>query len=567
MRREGNSPLPASLPDAARHRSLSKLQLWVRQAHTQRTQRRIRASGWTAIVPHDTEMQKPHPHGTPIAAKIARNSLANLARMGSSWIIVLLLPPLLVRVLDKPAYATWVLILQVSAYIALVDGGIQSAIARFVARAEELRDYRSMGQSVTSAGVVLVAAALLAALATAICAWQLPNIFHAIPPAIVADARWGLLIIGLSVALILPVSTFAGTFIGLQRNHVNAWAGSLGKLAGAAGIAWAAWRHQGIIAMAAWAGFGNVLQAAIYLIAWERLKIERLVARANATRAAVREFLTFCYSIFAGQLGSLLITGMDMPVVAAFDFPAAAYYAIAATASNMLIVPQGAIVSTLMPVASGISAVQTPERMGELLLRTTRYATAILCLLTIPLVAGMYPLLRLWAGLDYARHALVLAEVLIVAQFIRLTLLPYAAVGLGVGQQQRMLISPLGEGLVNLACSIVLAHFYGAIGVAAGTLVGSLCGVLLHFFNSMPRTDLIRFSRRRLLWTGILRPMLFCLPAALLAILALRHLSAAPVQFSAIAAAELFAALALWWMNFSGPERRQMAGLLRWRNG
>jgi O-antigen/teichoic acid export membrane protein len=75
-----------------------------------------------------------------ILLTMARNAMANLFRMGSSWIIILFLPPLLVRVLDKPTYGVWVLLLQMAAYVTLFDLGIQMAVARFVARADSLRD-------------------------------------------------------------------------------------------------------------------------------------------------------------------------------------------------------------------------------------------------------------------------------------------------------------------------------------------------------------------------------------------------------------------------------------------
>jgi O-antigen/teichoic acid export membrane protein len=496
-------------------------------------------------------------------SRVPGNALANLLRMGASWIVVLLLPPLLVRVLDKPTYATWVLILQIGAYVTLIDVGIQSAIGRFVARAEGLRDRRSMGQAMSSAGLILAVAALASAAAALVCAWQLPRLFHSIPASIVPGARTSLLVVGFSLALSLPFSTFAGAFLGLQMNYVNAIAGSVGKLAGAAGAAWAAWRHQGMLVMALWIGAGNLLQSAIYCAWWFRLRIRGVLRRVFMTGAAIREFSVFCVAMFAVQLASLLITGMDMPVVAAFDFRAAAYYAVAATVSSMLIAPHTAIVTTLIPVASGLSATETPERIGRMVLKTTRYGNAILCLLTLPLLFAMRPFLRLWVGADYAVHVLPLAVILVVAQFIRLALLPYAAVAFAAGQQQRMLISPMVEGVVNLACSVAGAYFLGALGVALGTLIGAVVGVLLHFVNSMPRTDCMTFSRRRLALTAMARPVACCLPSLLLLLAVFAARERSPVELAAIALGELLAAFVIWRGNFQSGERDAMIDIAR----
>jgi O-antigen/teichoic acid export membrane protein len=233
---------------------------------------------------------------------------------------------------------------------------------------------------------------------------------------------------------------------------------------------------------------------------------------------------------------------------------------VASTASSMLAAPQAAVVTTLIPVASGLSATESPERLGQIVIKTTRYANAVLCLITLPLLFALYPFLRLWVGLDYARHALPLGIILIVAQFIRLTLMPYAAIGFGTGQQQRMLISPLGEGVFNLICSVAGAWLWGALGVALGTLAGVFVGVFLHFVNSMPRTDTMVFSRRGLAISGIGRPFACCLPS-LFVLLAFHGMGSILAQMSLVAAAELAAAAILWMANFDAGERRQLLNL------
>lgn len=473
-----------------------------------------------------------------------------------------LLPPLLVRVLDKPSYATWLLILQIGTYVALFDASIQSAISRFVARAHELQDDRYLAEMLSSAGLVNLGACVFTALVTVLGFWQLGRLFPSIPSSVSHDAREALLVFGISLAISLPFSTLAGAFLGFQMNQVNALAGSLGRLAGAAGAAWAAYRHQHLYVMAAWMASGNLLQALMFLLAWIRLKLPGLLRWAYVTRAATREFIRFCYALFAMQLGSILISGMDLPIVAIFDFHSAAYYAIAATVSNMLSVPQGAVVSTLIPVASGISATEDPCRLGLVVLKTTRYAVAILCLFALPLLLGMYPFLRIWVGSDYAHHALPMANLLVVAQFVRLTFMPYVTIGFGAGQQDRMLVSALGEGVVNLVFSLLGAHFLGATGVALGTLIGAFAGVLLHIFRSMPRTDSMSFARGHFIVSAILRPIACCLPASIPALLVVKSVSSIAVQLAVVGVTELLAFAMLWSLNFTAPERSEIVGLL-----
>ena len=511
---------------------------------------------------NETAHQSPGKRESSVLGILAKNSFANLAKMAALSVTVFLLPPLLVRVLDKSVYATWVLILQVGTYVALFDGSIQSAISRFTGLSRGRNDDRYLAEILSSAGLVMTGAAVITAILTLLGSWQLGLLFPGIPAPIRVDAQRALLIFGISLALSLPFSTLAGAFLGLQMNTVNAVAGSLGRILGAAGAAWAAYRHQSLVTMAIWTAAGYLLQSLLYLLAWLKLSLRHAIHLAHITGAALREFIGFCLALFATQLSGLLIMGLDIPIVAAFDFRSAGYYAVAATVSTMLSVPQAAVVNTLMPVAAGISATADPQRLGSLLIKATRYSSAILCLIMLPLLLGMRPFLHLWVGADYAAHAFPMAMLLVVAQFIRLALLPYAAFGFAAGQLSRMLISPLGEGVVNLLCSLAGAYYFGAVGVALGTLIGAVAGVALHFFNSMPRTDRLGFNRRELAVVGIVRPMICCLPALLLGMIALGHAPNRLTQGALVGGVELLAFAALWKLNFNSTERDQIAGLV-----
>jgi O-antigen/teichoic acid export membrane protein len=487
---------------------------------------------------------------------ILRNSAANLARIGVSWLVALFLPPLLVRVLDKPTYGTWMLILQIGAYVNFLDGGLQNAIARFVGRAQAMKDSRYMSRMLSSAALLLVLIAGITTCVTLLLFWRLDAWFPNIPADIEASSRQALLAIGISLAFGLPFSTYAGAFFGLQMNHVNAIAGTLGRLAGAAGAAWAAFHHQGLVVMALWIAAGNGVQAILLGIAWNRRAALRRIPLTDVHRDSTREFMHFCYAMFATQFGAFLITGLDMPVVARFDFHATAYYAVAAMAGNLLAVPQSAIVSTFIPIASGISVTGSPANLGAVVIKSSRYANCLLCLMALPLAFAMHLFLLYWVGADYASHALVFAEILLLAQFVRVTLMPYASIGFAAGQQHRMLWSPLVEGIANLACSMLGAYLWGAIGVVIGTLIGAVAGVLIHFTVSMPRTGAMLFSRRRLLFRSIVTPIACCAPGAGLLLVLLKQGASPAYEIALIGIAELSSMLLFWVFVLATDERR-----------
>jgi O-antigen/teichoic acid export membrane protein len=496
-----------------------------------------------------------------VLVTMARNAMANLFRLGSSWIIILFLPPLLVRVLDKATYGVWMLLLQVATYVTVFDGGIQVAIARFVARAEGLQDHRYVARLLSSAASILVAGSVVTVFLAALASWRLHHLFPDIPLSILPNAREALLIIGISVALSLPFSVMAGLFAGLQKNEINALAGSLGKFTGALGTAWAAYTHKGLLGMAICTGLGNLAQCFTYFVCWNSEGKHDLLRPAYVDRGMIREFLFFCSAMFASQFSMIIISGLDIPIVVAFDFRSAAYYAVAATLSNALAVPHGAIVSTLMPVAAGMSSSEKPHRMGEVLLKTTRFSTVMLCLITLPLLLGMPLFLHIWVGSDYAIHSLGLAEILIVAQFIRLTMLPYVMVGYAAGQFHRMLASPISEAILNLVLSLLLVRIIGARGVAVGTLLGAFVCVSVYFFVSLPRTDCVVVSQKQLAWTGILKPIVYALPILLSSLMVNRWISAPFSQTLLCGTSELVLLFLFWNFSFDASDRKQIKEL------
>jgi O-antigen/teichoic acid export membrane protein len=494
--------------------------------------------------------------------RLTKNIAANLSRLGAGWLVLLLMPPILVRSLDSSSYATWMLILQLGAYATLFEAALQMATARFVAYAEGLNDRKLMGDMIGSSAVLLTAMGSLVLLAITITCWKLGTFFPSIPKGILPQAQPALMITAASLAVCLPCSALAGMYIGLQRNEVPALVGGAARLFGAAGATWSAKHQQGLIAMALWTAAGTLLQPMLYLLIPGRSEWRPFLKLAHIGKKSIIEFGRFCSATLVSQFGTLLISGLDLPIVAAFDFPSLAYYSVAATFSNMLVVPYGAIVSTIMPLAAGIVGEDAKERRGAALIRSSHIANALLCLMAMPIMLGMHSFLSLWVGRNYANHALTIGLVLVGAQTVRLVLVPYALLGFSAGQQSRMLVSPCAEGLVNLLLSLVLVRWMGAMGVAIGTLFGAVVGIAIHFTVSMPRTDSIVFSRSKLMRQTILSPAFYTLPIAAAAFLILRFTSSNAQEYLLLAIAEIGLGCAFWRFYLAPEERSSVRALV-----
>ena len=125
--------------------------------------------------------------------RFAKNAFANLGRGSAAAIVALLLPPVLVRHMPPAAYAVWVLVLQTAAYVGYLNFGLQTAIGRYVAYAQERDDIEQRDSVFSTAFVGLCGAALLSLLCLAVAIVATPSIFPSVPSQLIPQMRLALL--------------------------------------------------------------------------------------------------------------------------------------------------------------------------------------------------------------------------------------------------------------------------------------------------------------------------------------------------------------------------------------
>ncbi|MFZ1133846.1 MAG: polysaccharide biosynthesis C-terminal domain-containing protein [Candidatus Korobacteraceae bacterium] len=444
-----------------------------------------------------------------------KNAAANLFRGASVAILTLVLPPFLTRMLPVEVYGAWSLVLQLSAYVSYLDLGLQTAVGRFVAHSTETGDRPRRDAIVSTALVMLATAALLAFAGLLILVGILPMLFRQMPSSLVSGTRLAVLLVGASLALGLPASVLSAVFIGLQRNEVPAIIVAASKFLGATALLLAAEYSRSLVVMAAIVACTNVVTYAIQYVVYMREASQIRVNPKLASWSAARELSSYCLSLAVWTFGMLLVTGLDLTIVAWYDFRSVAYYSVAASVVTFMNGTQNALFGALVSPVAVHHARQNERELGLALLHSTRYGMILLLVAAVPLCFAAKPLLTLWVGASYAQPATPLLVVLVVATVVRLSTTPFSAILIGTGQQKLVILTPLAEGIVNLVASLVAGRYFGALGVAFGTLVGSLVCLLGHLFYNMPRTAGIRFTRAAYVRDGLLRPLLTSLPAIL----------------------------------------------------
>jgi O-antigen/teichoic acid export membrane protein len=477
---------------------------------------------------------------------LLKNSAANIAGGLANALLAVALPSILVRHLAAPSFDAWAVVLQLAAVVNVFQFGLQVAVGRYVAfhtaRAEPARR-AEIANTALAALWLLAGVAIVAVL---IAAWLLPRWIPGMPDAVVRDARLALIALGSGLALGLPATAAAGIYTGLQRNEIPALFVVVSRIAIAVAVVLLALAGAGIVAIAT--AYGAIIAGtAIVQLRFAATHLPEFeFRRERVTRAAGRELVSYCTSMTIWSMAMLAIGGLDAVIAGYFDFRWAGYYAVAASASALLVGLQAAVLQPFVAIAASLASRGERRRLGALLVETTYLNTLAFMLAGVLLIVAGTPLLALWLGADFGAKALPVVQVVLAGMLLRQTLAPYATFLLGTGEQRLLILPPLYEAAAKLAASVALAAWIGPLGVALGTVVGAIVCLATNLTLTYPRVRGIEMPRSQFTGRGLLRPVLTVAPLLVAGALAsMRDGGASPPIAAAIVVVALAAVIAL----------------------
>jgi len=451
---------------------------------------------------------------TSFAGTISRNIGASLARMAAVSLVALVLPAYLTHHLPVTTYAAWVLILQLAAYVSYLDLGIQTGVSKFVAEYDARGDAAEAGRHASAGLALMIMAGTLGFVLTLVLAWQVPKLFNAMPANLYHDVRVSVVLVGFSLSFGLVCAVYSAVFLGLQRYWIPMTIAVVNRASFAAIVLAVVALHGNLEAMGVAVALVNLATGSLQFLAWREKAPQIRVSLRLMDLHVLKTMARYCSLQSIWTLGMLCVTGLDITIVGHYDYVQTAYYSIATLPTSFVLLFLSSIINPLLPASSAMSTLRSASEMGDFLVRSTRYTTAILLLTGLPLVVCGFPILRLWVGPVYALHTLNYLRILVFANVVRNLCAPYAAMISATGRQGAATATAISEAIVNLGSSIYLAGRFGAVGVALGTALGSFVSVALHFAITMHFTySTLAISRLRLFLKGLLQPAVIAIPS------------------------------------------------------
>jgi O-antigen/teichoic acid export membrane protein/GT2 family glycosyltransferase len=401
--------------------------------------------------------------------RFVRSAASNYALTGVLVLVALVTTPILTRHLGTEGYGIWIFVGSAITYVQLLDLGFGGAVVAAVARLSARGDESGLEQTLNSSFFVLGCLGLVAMVVCVLGAQLLPSALHLHRP-FAGTARDLLLLLGLDVAVSIPMDTFGCGLVALQRyDLLNA---SLIGVAVCQAVAWTlvlvgggGLLALGIVTVA----ISLVGQGARYVL------LRRLLPRLSISPFKVRRALVRSLASPAGwyALGdsldnfrdeaSVLILGLVQSVASAGVFAVGEKLA---TLGTQMGTP---VTEPFFPHAAALvgrgddGGLSTATRTGS---RVAAAATIPFCLVVAVFARSA---LFAWVGPAYERAA---PAVVILALAFGLQSLVAAPIKLvsGSGGQRMVALLSMAKVGVQVLLTVVLGITLGVTGVAWAVL-------------------------------------------------------------------------------------------------
>ncbi len=411
---------------------------------------------------------------------LVTNAVVNWAGFAAQVVVTFWLAPVLLHGLGTGRYGIWALVESVLAYLTLFDLGVAASVVRYVARFEAARDQDGLNRVFsTSVCIFLVAGGLVLALA-ALGALAGGRLFS-LPPALAAEGRGLLLLLGLNLAAGLPLSVFSAVLDGLGRYPAKTAIRTAALVVRVPLFLWVVRAGGGLVPLGFVITGLNLLEHLAMAVATFASLPGLRFSFALADRATFRAIRGYSLDAFLAMIAGRISFQTDALVIGACLGPGPiAFFALAAKLVEYAKASLRTATTVLTPAVSALEARGDLAAIRALLLNSTRYVLWLILPIQFGLLLLGRPFLANWLGsATYADASYPTLAILALPLSLAISQSVSGRILYGMGRLRWFARLLLVEALANLGLSIVLVGPLGIEGVAWGTAVPNLVANLL----------------------------------------------------------------------------------------
>jgi O-antigen/teichoic acid export membrane protein len=412
-----------------------------------------------------------------------RNILSSYLNNITVVLAAFIITPVLTHHLGVVGFGVWALVGSLIPYFELVELGFANSTVSFVSKHLEAGDDDMVHRTLNTSFFLLIVPGLVAAAIAIVVTIFLPDIVPSIPAHLIGQARILLLLLAFDMVVSVPMDTFGGSLIALQRyDLLNA---SLITVMLLQTISWFVILelHGGLVALGVATVVISLGGQTARFIAARRLMPGFSLSWRGFDRSILRSFTVMSGWFSLMEVSGALINGVDVVIVGiVVGVRGAAIFAVGqrlGTLPSKMVGPPTAVV---FPFAARLAGRGDRDGLRRVNQEVTRQVMALVVPPTLALMLLSTPIIRSWVGSSFhqsAEVAIVLAGAAI-AQAFGAT--PQAIMA-GSGQPKVQSVVLTLEALLHVGLGIVLCRIFGVIGAP---FTGLICIVVLESFVLVP---------------------------------------------------------------------------------
>ncbi|MET0109293.1 MAG: oligosaccharide flippase family protein [Candidatus Thiodiazotropha sp.] len=409
--------------------------------------------------------------------KLFKNIFSNWANLGVNIVISFFLAPFIVHKLGNIYYGVWVIVIQFTGYLYLLDFGVRESIIRYVSKYKTQRNIDELNEVLSSGLILYGGIAVLCLLISIIFSYSYPYIFE-VDNVDISTISIVVIICGLTIAQTVAFNVFNGILMGLQRYDIFNKIGIIFAFVRLGLILYFLNLGYGIIALSLIQliiGLANNLS--IYFYSKHLLEKNNIPFRYSRTPIktklpTLKKLYNYSVYVLINNLGQKAIFYTDALVIGAFSsVVSVTFYAIA---GNLIEYLRRLIMmsnSVLNPVASELEASRKTENIDSLIINGSKLSL----LLALPICIVFFLLgdmfIGIWMGEEYVERSSIVLYILAFSTLIAVPHTTISSILYGINKHKIIANLRIYEAVSNLALSMVLVHYLGIAGVALGTAI------------------------------------------------------------------------------------------------
>jgi len=410
----------------------------------------------------------------PRARRIAQNVLSNWLALAVTTVVGFFLSPFVVHHLGNLTYGVWVIIMSLVAYMNLLDLGLRGAVTRFVSKGTAQENHEESSRAVSGALWIRlwISAAVIGAGLVFSAAF---NHIFAVPVALQQAARITVLVTAATVAMNLWCGVFGGVLVALHRYDLTSGVSILQSCVRAAGVIFLLRSGHGILSLAIWDLCTSIVANVATMFFCFRVYPRLRIVFGRPDSATLQKLWNYSFYAFLINVAIQVVYYTDNLVVGAFLSPAAVtLYAIGGILIGYARQIVSSMTTTFTPLASTFEAEGSYNNLRRLLIHGTRAALIVSLPIVVALFFRGHTFIRLWMGEQYAQPSATVMQILLLSLVFSSANTTCGGIVYGMEKHKRIALWAIGEGIANLALSIILVRRMGIYGVAWGTTIPSI---------------------------------------------------------------------------------------------